>query len=84
MPRHDRKRWWESKPPPPKPTYYGIIQEYKLTGYDFWGTHNFAPILKPVYRAIQYHPRFEYYLDQKFTHAEAGAMCKILNAVEDE
>ncbi len=85
MPRHDRKRWWEPKPPPPKPKYYGIVSDVWFTGeYVPSGRGTlFRPVMKTIYIAAPYHKHVTHYLDQKFTKEEAEALCKILNAAEE-
>ena len=95
MPRHDRKKWWEKKPTPvsntPEPKqaqYYkawGIVRDSFFTGEYVPGNGQsiWRPILKAAYKAVPYKDYMTHYIEERFTKAEAEALCKILNAAEE-
>lgn len=75
MPRHDKKRWWEGKPTPPKIKWYGIAKKMSV-GYM---TRRGAAI-SFYYIPVPYNPTHVFEFQQKLSLEEAEALCVILNA----
>ena len=83
MARFDRKRWWEQRPTPPKPRYFGIVAQGYIAWEENTATNSFIPKIKPHYLPVRQGQNREYYLDDKLTEHEAKALCAILNAAEE-
>lgn len=84
MARFDRKRWWEQKPTPPKPRYYGItVEAYAVEPFFDKAVGRYSIIWMNVYKPAIYVPGREFYIDQRLTLKEAEALCAVMNAAEE-
>lgn len=85
MSRYDRKRWWDGRPQTRKDRrkWYGILEECMFVDHMFLKGGFVRPIYRNEYRLAEWVRGVVYYVDQKFTLEEAEAMCKLLNAAEE-
>lgn len=86
MSRYDRKRWWDGTPQTRKDRrkWYGIVEQRYYFGWALSKNNAlYEPMFKPEYRLAEWVKGVVYYVDQKFTLEEAEAMCKLLNAAEE-